>query len=156
MRALSLASRRLSTATFLSRTVVPRTITITPTLSARPGIPRRQYATTATAASTHNTLGVSNLDWKISPMATARKVHLSPTTDTGVWSTGITEESAKTASEVLQEDLEKHHVYFNNMGFHSEFPSNILESGMELKTEYETRSHRSPHPYDLCARRFAR
>ena len=54
-------------------------------------------------------------------MATARKVHLSPTADTGVWSTGITEESARTASELLQQDLEQHHVYFNNMGFHSEF-----------------------------------
>lgn len=54
-------------------------------------------------------------------MATAKKVHLSPTTDTGVWSTGITEESARTASEVLQDDLEHHHVYFNNMGFHSKY-----------------------------------
>jgi hypothetical protein len=52
-------------------------------------------------------------------MATARKVHLSPLTDSGVWSTGLTESSAKAASEVLQEDLEKHHVFFNNMGFHS-------------------------------------
>jgi hypothetical protein len=52
-------------------------------------------------------------------MATARKVYLSPLTDSGVWSTGVTESSAKAASEVLQEDLEKHHVFFNNMGFHS-------------------------------------
>lgn len=55
-------------------------------------------------------------------MATAKNIHLSPTTDTGVWSTGITEDSARTASEVLQEDLEQHHVYFNNMGFHSKSP----------------------------------
>lgn len=54
-----------------------------------------------------------------SNMATAKKIQLSPQTDTGVWSTGVTEDSAKIASEVLQEDLEKHHVYFNDMGFHS-------------------------------------
>lgn len=52
-------------------------------------------------------------------MATAKKIFLSSMTDTGVWSTGITDDSARMASEVLQEDLEKHHVYFNNMGFHS-------------------------------------
>lgn len=55
-------------------------------------------------------------------MATAKKIVLSPTNDTGVWGTGVTEDSARTASEVLQEDLEKHHVFFNNMGFHSEPP----------------------------------
>lgn len=52
-------------------------------------------------------------------MASATKVHLSPQSDTGAWSTGITPDSARTASEVLQEDLQKHHVYFNEQGFHS-------------------------------------
>lgn len=60
-----------------------------------------------------------NLDWIPSNMATAKKIFLSSMTDTGVWSAGITDDSARMASEVLQEDLEKHHVYFNNMGFHS-------------------------------------
>jgi hypothetical protein len=61
-------------------------------------------------------------------MAAARKVHLSPLTDSGIWSMGVTEGSAKTASEVLQEDLEKHHVFFNNMGFHS--TSNFETAGL--------------------------
>ncbi|KAL4916978.1 hypothetical protein BDW62DRAFT_211499 [Aspergillus aurantiobrunneus] len=60
-------------------------------------------------------------------MATATNIQLSPKTDTGVFSTqGITADSAKTASEVLQEDLEKHHVYFNNMGFHNHIAHHIL------------------------------
>jgi hypothetical protein len=59
-------------------------------------------------------------------MATARKVLLSPHSDTGVWSTGISESAAKTASAVLQEDLEKHHVYFNDMGFHDHIVHQIL------------------------------
>lgn len=56
-------------------------------------------------------------------MASATKVQVSPQSDTGAWSTGITPESARTASEVLQEDLQKHHVYFNEKGFHSTFPT---------------------------------
>ena len=53
-------------------------------------------------------------------MATAQatKVHLT-TSDTGAFSAGVREDTARTASEVLQDDLEKHHVFFNNMGFHS-------------------------------------
>ena len=53
-------------------------------------------------------------------MATAFKIHLS-TKDVGVFHVkGITEESAVKASEVLQENHENHHVFFNQQGFHSE------------------------------------
>jgi len=62
-----------------------------------------------------------------STMATARKIHLSPLTDSGVWSTGVTEASARAASEVLQEDLDKHHVFFNNMGFHSMSSAGMIQ-----------------------------
>lgn len=55
-----------------------------------------------------------------SPMATARKIELS-TSDSGVYSTGVKEDAARAASEVLQENLEKHHIYFNDSGFHSMF-----------------------------------
>jgi hypothetical protein len=70
-----------------------------------------RFTTTVTTPATTNTYNPAH-------MATARKVLLSPHSDTGVWSTGISESAAKTASAVLQEDLEKHHVYFNDMGFH--------------------------------------
>ncbi|PLB51911.1 hypA-like protein [Aspergillus steynii IBT 23096] len=58
-------------------------------------------------------------------MATARKIQLT-TSDSGVFSSGIREDSAQVASELLQEDLEKHHVYFNNMGFHNHLVHHIL------------------------------
>ncbi|KAL2801770.1 hypothetical protein BJX63DRAFT_416651 [Aspergillus granulosus] len=74
---------------------------------------------TAAATSPLKAFGTSN-------MASARKVHLSPLTDSGIWNTGVTEGSAKAASEVLQEDLEKHHVFFNNMGFHNHIVHHIL------------------------------
>lgn len=76
-----------------------------------------RFATAPTAAST--TASTTTPATSNSNMATAKKIHISPTSDTGVWSTGVTEDSARAASEVLQEDLEKHHVFFNNMGFHS-------------------------------------
>lgn len=52
-------------------------------------------------------------------MATARKVHLSPEKDTGIFSSGVREDTARAASEALQLDMEKHHVFFNDEGFHS-------------------------------------
>lgn len=55
----------------------------------------------------------------ISTMATATQIHLSPSTDSGVYSSNVTEEGARAASEVLQEDMQIHHVFFNERGFHS-------------------------------------
>lgn len=52
-------------------------------------------------------------------MASATTIHLSPATDSGVFSSGVREDAARTASELLQEDMELHHVFFNNQGFHS-------------------------------------
>ena len=52
-------------------------------------------------------------------MATGSKVKLS-TTDCGEFHVpGITAESAAKASEVLQENHENHHIFFNKSGFHS-------------------------------------
>lgn len=53
-------------------------------------------------------------------MATARKVLLT-TSDSGVYSAKPREDAARTASEVLQDDMERHHVFFNDMHFHSVF-----------------------------------
>ena len=55
-----------------------------------------------------------------SPMATARKIELS-TSNSCIYSTGVREDAARAASQVLQENLEKHHIYFNDSGFHSKF-----------------------------------
>lgn len=52
-------------------------------------------------------------------MATATRIQLS-TTDSGVFSAGVRADSAQAASEVLQEDMEKHHIFFNEQQFHSE------------------------------------
>lgn len=54
-------------------------------------------------------------------MATATEIHLNPSSDAGVFSANVTEDGARAASEVLQEDMENHHVFFNDNGFHSTF-----------------------------------
>ncbi|KAJ5906668.1 Oxidoreductase ptaJ [Penicillium subrubescens] len=59
-------------------------------------------------------------------MATARKIHLSPETDTGIFSSGVREDTARAASEALQLDMEKHHVFFNEQGFHNHIPHMLL------------------------------
>ncbi|KAK3370199.1 hypothetical protein B0H63DRAFT_454404 [Podospora didyma] len=46
--------------------------------------------------------------------------------DSGLWKVPQTEVAAKLASDLLQEDLEKHHVYFNQNGFHNHIPHHIL------------------------------
>ena len=52
-------------------------------------------------------------------MATSSKIVLTPT-HTGEFSVeGLTEASAKKASEVLQKNHEDNHIFFNKSGFHS-------------------------------------
>ncbi|GES65729.1 hypA-like protein [Aspergillus terreus] len=58
-------------------------------------------------------------------MATATRIQLSPS-DTGVYSFGVREDSARVASELLQKNMEKHHIYFNDRGFHNHIVHHLL------------------------------
>ncbi|OTB14049.1 hypothetical protein K445DRAFT_319583 [Daldinia sp. EC12] len=58
-------------------------------------------------------------------MATAHRIHITPD-NTGLWNIQQDEASAKKTTELLQEDLDKHHVYFNDMGFHNHISHQIL------------------------------
>jgi len=67
----------------------------------------------------------------IANMATSSKIVIAPAL-TGEFSvTGLTEASAKKASEVLQKNHEDHHIFFNKSGFHSRWPffNGVLELG---------------------------
>ncbi|KAK4238728.1 hypothetical protein C8A03DRAFT_33258 [Achaetomium macrosporum] len=53
------------------------------------------------------------------------KMHVTPD-NTGLWRIKQTDEAAKKASELLQEDMENHHVFFNNEGFHNHISHHLL------------------------------
>ena len=61
-------------------------------------------------------------------MATASKVQLS--TDVGDWPEyyrgSISQEQAKKASELLQENHDNHHIFFNPMGLHNHVAHHLL------------------------------
>lgn len=98
----------------------------------------------------------------IANMATPRTVHLTPSDSPAyVYSSGLRDDTAKTASEILQEDLERHHVFFNQMHFHSNTLLFLLfllfvyrpKRGVVL---IRCRPHRPPHPQHLRPRRLTR
>ena len=51
-------------------------------------------------------------------MATSSKVHLSPSQQPVFYVPGIISETADMTGELLQENHEKHHIFFNYAGFH--------------------------------------
>ena len=51
-------------------------------------------------------------------MATAATVNVTSPTVGGFGLDGLSNDSANRASKVLQENHEKHHIYFNHEGFH--------------------------------------
>ncbi|CRG87360.1 hypothetical protein PISL3812_04377 [Talaromyces islandicus] len=58
-------------------------------------------------------------------MATATTIKLS-LADAGVFSSGAREDSAKLASELLQEDMQVHHIFFNKSRFHNHIVHHLL------------------------------
>ncbi|KAF2685090.1 hypothetical protein K458DRAFT_403332 [Lentithecium fluviatile CBS 122367] len=59
-------------------------------------------------------------------MATATNIHLEASQKPTFSIEGIGEESAKTASELLQENHEKHHIFFNQSGYHNHIVHHLL------------------------------
>ncbi|KAI1103062.1 hypothetical protein F4804DRAFT_333649 [Jackrogersella minutella] len=58
-------------------------------------------------------------------MATAHTIQITPE-NTGLWKVTQDESAAKKATELLQADLDKHHVYFNDSGFHDHITHHLL------------------------------
>ncbi|KAI8182691.1 hypothetical protein KHU50_002349 [Colletotrichum sp. SAR 10_65] len=58
-------------------------------------------------------------------MATAYNIKV-PVGNTGLWKFNQQDASANKVSELLQKDLEKHHVFFNAEGFHNHIPHHLL------------------------------
>ena len=94
--------------------------------------PRRTY--------TRKVPSISNHTNSRSGMATASRIRLSLNTPGVFHVPDITEESAAKASEVLQENHENHHIFFNQSGFHSRYrsfrriSSGVLKSSIRCKS----------------------
>ncbi|RWA04879.1 hypothetical protein EKO27_g10227 [Xylaria grammica] len=58
-------------------------------------------------------------------MATARTIQITPE-NTGLGHRKQTEAAAKKVTELLQQDLEKHHCFFNNLGYHNHISHHLL------------------------------
>ncbi|KAK0739736.1 hypothetical protein B0T21DRAFT_285831 [Apiosordaria backusii] len=52
-------------------------------------------------------------------------MHLTPT-NTGLWGITQTPSAAEKTSELLQKDMETHHVFYNKDGFHNHIPHHLL------------------------------
>jgi hypothetical protein len=62
-------------------------------------------------------------------MAAGSRVHLEASQKPEYYVKGLTPESAETASQLLQVNHEKHHIFFNKSGFHvslSKSPQKVL------------------------------
>ncbi|KAK0651821.1 hypothetical protein B0T16DRAFT_87862 [Cercophora newfieldiana] len=78
---------------------------------------------TAFLRSINNILTHQTARRRLTTMATPYNIHIAPE---NVGLCRQSEEAARKASELLQEDLEKHHVFFNEDGFHNHIPHHIL------------------------------
>ncbi|EAS31040.3 HypA-like protein [Coccidioides immitis RS] len=58
-------------------------------------------------------------------MASAKSIQLS-VEDSGVFSSNPRADSAKKASQLLQEDMKSHHIFFNDSGFHNHTVHHVL------------------------------
>ncbi|KAL2135403.1 hypothetical protein VTI74DRAFT_8636 [Chaetomium olivicolor] len=100
------------------------------------------------------------------------KMHVTPD-NTGLWHIKQTEEAAKKVSELLEQDMETHHVFFNLEGFHNHIPHHLLalygtgappsalQSAYATNATYQrplfpphTRDHLNFHPWPQAAKPY--
>ncbi|KAF3009563.1 hypothetical protein E8E13_005702 [Curvularia kusanoi] len=87
-------------------------------------------------------------------MASGSRVHLEATQEPQYYTKNLTVESAKTTSELLQVNHEKHHIFFNKSGFHNHIAHHLLTlfalgaTPEEIRQGYDTNVsyQRPPEP----------
>lgn len=87
-------------------------------------------------------------------MATGSKVHLDLAESPEFFVPGISKESAQKASELLQENHDKHHIFFNQSGFHNHIAHHLLTiyaldaTPSQIQKQYDDNKHyqRAPQP----------
>jgi hypothetical protein len=78
-------------------------------------------------------------------MATGSKIHLEAAQQPQFYVKGLREDSAKKASELLQENHEKHDIFFNQGGFHVRIYTHLYNTHRSHMAE----PHRPPRPHPL-------
>lgn len=87
-------------------------------------------------------------------MATPYQINV-PASDTGLLKVHQQDETAKKLSSLLQEDLETHHVFFNQEGFHNHIPHHILSLfGTGASTSTIQASYDQNNNYQLPAQKI--
>ncbi|KAL8793120.1 MAG: hypothetical protein Q9195_004326 [Heterodermia aff. obscurata] len=89
-------------------------------------------------------------------MATASRIQISLSTPGVFHVPGITEESTTKASEVLQENHDNHHIFFNKAGYHNHIVHHVLTlyalgaSPEQIQSHYDNHKsyQRPPQPID--------
>ncbi|KAJ8120579.1 hypothetical protein O1611_g10332 [Lasiodiplodia mahajangana] len=87
-------------------------------------------------------------------MATARTIQITPE-NTGLGHLKQTEAAAKKITELLQEDLEKHHCFFNKEGYHNHISHHLLSlygigaSPADIQQGYDDNANYQRTPYEV-------
>ncbi|KAJ6438636.1 HypA protein [Purpureocillium lavendulum] len=96
----------------------------------------------------------------LASMATAYRIQV-PARDTGLWKADQTQEAATKVTELLQRDLEHHHVFFNASGFHNHIlhqlltlystgaDASLLQAAYDKNKTYQIKAM-GPHPTALA------
>ncbi|KAF1998184.1 hypothetical protein P154DRAFT_547018 [Amniculicola lignicola CBS 123094] len=88
-------------------------------------------------------------------MASSSRIHLDPSQKPAFYVQGIGADTANTASGLLQENHEKHHIFFNQSGFHNHIVHHLLTlyalnaSPSELKKAYDNNASYQRPPVAL-------
>lgn len=125
--------RRRSSPLLLSTSVTQRSrgiSTTTRTKAREPALPSSQHFLSTN--STFQRYTSSTTKQQSRTMATSTTIKVS-TDAPGIYNVGVKPESVERASKLLQENLSKFHIYFNDKGFHSK---NSPHYSPRSKTKY--------------------
>ncbi|KAI8627697.1 HypA protein [Xylariaceae sp. FL1651] len=86
---------------------------------------RRQILAISASYIRSSTASIRVLHKQLTNMATAHTIQIT-TENPGLWHYKQSEAAAKKTTELLQEDLQKHHCFFNNRGFHNHISHYLL------------------------------
>jgi hypothetical protein len=86
-------------------------------------------------------------------MATSSTVKLVTSEPPSFYKSPLSQEFANKTSQLLQENHEKHHIFFNDDGFHVCFPSVNSEYRLHERLTLMTEPHRPSPPHHLRSRR---